>query len=216
MSITLTISADSTKALLNELEHFIHNSEVAVVETPADQPDESFATPTFDPAPTKPVGPARAPMPLKRKPVTEKTGAIDSDGLVWDERIHSNNQKQNKSGKWQRRKGVDEMTFVKIKNELLGISSPLTTPAQNTMAAYNAIAPVPALRDVPVRTYEGFMEKLNELFSNATINFTYAQDLVEKLNKSFDGQPLNNITQIAGDQAFIDFVWETLERDGHA
>lgn len=53
----------------------------------------------------------------------------DADGLPWDARIHSSNHKINSDGRWQRRRGVSDVEFNKVKNELLGVQEPVVAPA---------------------------------------------------------------------------------------
>ena len=47
---------------------------------------------------------------------------IDEMGLVWDERIHSSNQKKTTKGVWQRRRGIQDMEFDAIVAEIKGIT----------------------------------------------------------------------------------------------
>ena len=49
----------------------------------------------------------------------------DVDGLQWDARIHSSNHKINSDGRWQRRRGVSDEEFNRVKNELLGVQEPV-------------------------------------------------------------------------------------------
>lgn len=58
----------------------------------------------------------------------------DKDGLPWDARIHSSNHKINSDGRWQRRRGVSDVEFNAVKNELLGVQEPVTEVAPNTVA----------------------------------------------------------------------------------
>lgn len=62
--------------------------------------------------------------------------AYDKNGLPWDERIHSSNHKMTDKGVWQRRRGITDMEFERVKNELLGVQAPVTPTAP--------VAPVPA------------------------------------------------------------------------
>ena len=41
--------------------------------------------------------------------------AADSEGLVWDERIHSSNKKKKADGTWVRRRGVTDEEYETIK-----------------------------------------------------------------------------------------------------
>lgn len=52
----------------------------------------------------------------------------DKNGLPWDERIHSSNHKMTDKGVWQRRRGITDIEFERVKNELLGLASEPTAP----------------------------------------------------------------------------------------
>lgn len=46
--------------------------------------------------------------------------ALDKNGVPWDARIHSGNQKRTDKGYWQKRKGVDQIRFDTVIAELKG------------------------------------------------------------------------------------------------
>ena len=85
---------------------------------------------------------------------SEETVNYDVDGLQWDARIHSSNHKINSDGRWQRRRGISDEEFNRVKNELLGVQEPVTpaepeivppvTIAQTPMGEYTNVAPVVA------------------------------------------------------------------------
>lgn len=54
--------------------------------------------------------------------------AYDKNGLPWDERIHSSNHKMTDKGVWQRRRGITDIEFERVKNELLGLAPEPTAP----------------------------------------------------------------------------------------
>lgn len=140
----------------------------------------------------------------------------DVDGLPWDERIHASSKITNKDGKWKRKKGVDEITYITVKNELLG--APTIAPTVDH-AAVPAIAPtvaaVPAIA-TPDITFEQVMQKLNDLFTSGVVTPQYMSELTNKINAGFADTKIANIMEINGEQELIDFAWETLEKDGHA
>ena len=72
---------------------------------------------------------------------SEETINYDVDGLQWDARIHSSNHKINSDGRWQRRRGITDEEFNRVKNELLGVQEPVAE-----------IAPVVAPNTVAVTT----------------------------------------------------------------
>lgn len=130
---------------------------------------------------------------------------LDKEGLPWDARIHSSNGKKTSKGVWQRKRNLNELTYTTVKNELLGLEA---APVTSVMDEEETVE--------SVRTYDGLIAQINTLFASGKIQFTYAQQIVEEINHSFEGVAINNITQIQNDQGLIDFVWDLLERDGNA
>lgn len=49
---------------------------------------------------------------------TQPTPELDRDGIPWDARIHSSNGKLTATGQWQKRRGLDPLTYETIKAEL--------------------------------------------------------------------------------------------------
>lgn len=89
------------------------------------------------------------------------TPEIDNDGLHWDARIHSSNHQMTAKGVWQRRRGISDEEFNKVKNELLGVQEPVAqvepeivppvTVAQTPMGEYSTVAPVaPVVAPAPI------------------------------------------------------------------
>ena len=68
--------------------------------------------------------------------------AYDKNGLPWDARIHSSNHKLTDKGVWQRRRGVTDIEFERIRNELLGVKAPVVAPAPVVSEPTAPIAPV--------------------------------------------------------------------------
>lgn len=82
---------------------------------------------------------------------------VDKEGLPWDARIHSSNHKLTSKGVWQRRKGITDDEYTKVKNELLGVEPPLpfelVTPAPQPVPCVTqpeVVAPAPIVQpEVP-------------------------------------------------------------------
>ncbi|MBQ8677224.1 MAG: hypothetical protein IJ529_02000 [Alphaproteobacteria bacterium] len=74
--------------------------------------------------------------------------AYDKNGLPWDERIHSSNHKMTDKGVWQRRRGITDMEFERVKNELLGVQAPVTPTAP--VAPVTPTAPVAPVVSEPI------------------------------------------------------------------
>lgn len=56
---------------------------------------------------------------------------LDKEGLPWDERIHSSNHQMTAKGVWQRRRGITDEEYNRVKAELLApiALSPVEKPA---------------------------------------------------------------------------------------
>lgn len=77
------------------------------------------------------------------------TPETDTDGLHWDARIHSSNHKINSDGRWQRRRGVSDAEYEKVKAELLGVVlAPVTLAVDNSFTP-QVVAPAPVAPVVP-------------------------------------------------------------------
>lgn len=75
--------------------------------------------------------------------------AYDKNGLPWDARIHSSNHKMTDKGVWQRRRGISDIEFESVKNELLGLTAPVE-PVQPQVTVTEPVAPVVAPTPTPV------------------------------------------------------------------
>lgn len=76
--------------------------------------------------------------------------AYDKNGLPWDARIHSSNHKLTDKGVWQRRRGVSDIEFENVKNELLGVQAPVAPVAPVVAPAPLAVEPVAPVVAQPV------------------------------------------------------------------
>lgn len=67
---------------------------------------------------------------------------LDKEGLPWDERIHSSNHQMTAKGVWQRRRGITDEEYNRVKTELLApiTLSPVEKPAP--------VAPVTSVESV--------------------------------------------------------------------
>jgi len=74
-------------------------------------------------------------------------GALDSQGLPWDARIHSSSKKMTAKNVWARRKGVDDALFDAVVAELRAGAPAAAAPAMptpNNPIPVGYLAPVPA------------------------------------------------------------------------
>lgn len=106
----------------------------SVVTISGSQPASSNITPSIPAAPITPVN-----------PVTPQV-EFDSEGLPWDERIHSSSRKKNTNGTWARRRNVDENTYNSVSAQLRGAAAP--APAAQPAAPITP-AMAPALANAP-------------------------------------------------------------------
>ena len=84
---------------------------------------------------------------------------LDKEGLPWDERIHSSNHQMTAKGVWQRRRGITDEEYNRVKVELLApiALSPVEKPAPvapvtsvESVIPYASVAPqAPAESIVP-------------------------------------------------------------------
>lgn len=85
---------------------------------------------------------------------SEETVNYDVDGLQWDARIHSSNHKINSDGRWQRRRGVSDEEFNRVKNELSGVQEPVVEVAP-------VEAPAPVVAPAPVAPMSAELATVN-------------------------------------------------------
>lgn len=86
---------------------------------------------------------------------SEETVNYDIDGLQWDARIHSSNHKINSDGRWQRRRGISDEEFNRVKNELLGVQEPVAevAPVEAPVVAPAPVAPAVTVAQTPMGEY---------------------------------------------------------------
>lgn len=86
----------------------------------------------------------------------------DSQGVVWDQRIHASTKTQTKVGQWTRRKGVDDAVFAQVMGELTAaaIGAPLTVaPPPPPPADPAPVAPPPPPAASGPMTFPEFVTK---------------------------------------------------------
>lgn len=71
-----------------------------------------------------------------------KAGALDSDGIPWDNRIHAAAKTQCKDGTWKLRPGVDKSIVDQVRAELKGVQSIPTPTPQEIPAPVNPASPL--------------------------------------------------------------------------
>lgn len=84
--------------------------------------------------------PAANPVPPGPTATAGEVADLDSTGRRWDDRIDSSNKKKIADGTWQKRRGVDDVTYARIKAEVLGATH---TPGAVPPAPVAAVPPAP-------------------------------------------------------------------------
>lgn len=167
---------------------------------------------------------------------------IDTEGLPWDERIHSSTKGVNKNGTWKAKRGVQPFVVEQVTAELrarnaassetiqtmpspgpvapvtiLQPSVPFTPPIP--LASPVQPAPMPVAAPVPPltieRNFQGFMAQISKLFSEQRIPPTYPRTIVDRINTGF-GVNVATISDIGGDPRYVTFAWQCLDLDGTA
>ena len=107
MPVQITITGDHATDVLSELQTLssVLNSspEPTVARVPDVEPEVTENPVAVEDSPTE--------APLTAADVSK---GVDADGLEWDERIHSGNEKMTAKGVWTRRRGVQDAQFDKI------------------------------------------------------------------------------------------------------
>lgn len=124
------------------------------------------------PIPPLPPKPPVAPMPAAAPTSTSvpeapsvTSVALDGDGLPWDERIHSSNQKLNANGKWWAKRNVSAELATSVTAELRALTGDTLDPATlfTTQELAESAAPTPPLPPVVTGlTFQGLVAKIVE------------------------------------------------------
>lgn len=197
IALTITASASVIAQILNNLPNdpgVIVNTEVPAAPLPVPGPAVGLAmAPVGSPVmPT--LAPAAAPTPGEdddNGPAAEGTPDVDSNGLPWDERIHSGGANRlNSDGTWRKRRGVAEATVATVEAELRAhgaapqpapiavpqqaIPIPVAVPMQPTVPLAAAPVPTPAPAPmaipapIPAPTAAPTAEQLQEQVNTVT------------------------------------------------
>ncbi len=136
----------------------------------------------------------------------------DATGVVWDERIHSSNQKRTGKNVWSKRKGVSAVDFNKIHAELLASASqvasapaPSSAPTAPTApAAPTAPSSAPATPELSPaeQNKKDMLEAMNVLTSKYEMDF----DVVLTLLPKFNAQNLDTLLPENFESATRDFI----------
>lgn len=119
--------------------------------------DEELTGPTLFTTPTVPVSVAAADVIIREteEDVTDdevepSEGALDTDGLPWDHRIHASTRSKNADGRWKLLRGVDKDVVAEIKAEYMGKSD--TIPENTAPQKAEVISETPPPPPPPVES----------------------------------------------------------------
>lgn len=92
------------------------------------------------------VGPNDGALPASEQvpPPPAATGEVDSKGIPWDARIHSESKATVADGSWRKRRGVDDATYATVLAELQGAAPPPPPAEPDVPLAPPADEQVPA------------------------------------------------------------------------
>lgn len=163
---------------------------------------------------------------------SDETINFDTDGLQWDARIHSSNHKINSDGRWQRRRGVSDEEYNRIKNELLGVVAPVTLAVDNsfTPQVVAPVAPEPVIyTPTPVPTpvapvapepvinadtlYQTMFQKLQVGLANQMLKPNDIQNILNGINVAFNAS-YTTIAAIKGNVDALQFAINELVTRG--
>lgn len=121
---------------------------------------------TPEPAPPQ-IAPAAQAQPATAPPSDSGAVETDAEGLPWDTRIHSSNQKKTGNGNWQKKRNLDPSTYEAVRAEYLGGVTPAAEP--NPAQVFGGAAQGPSLFETaaaPVQmTPMDLMTKVTAAFS---------------------------------------------------
>ena len=171
--------------------------------------------------------------PVEVTEASDETINFDIDNLPWDARIHSSNHKINSDGRWQRRRGVSDDEFNKVKNELLGVPNiiapepvteptpvvaPVVAPVEAPVVA-PVVAPAPIAPATPTPApvapvvpeinadllYQTMFKKLQAGLGNSTLKGNDIKNLLDSTNAQF-GLQCQNMTQFKDNIPAIQYI----------
>lgn len=159
--------------------------------------------------------------------------AYDKNGLPWDARIHSSNHKLTDKGVWQRRRGITDMEFERVKNELLGLAPEPTAPiapvASEPTAPVVAPAPLAVAPVAPVTTqpvidepiaqpdaavlFQTMFEKIKQGMASGAFKANDVQALVATVNIQF-GTNYQTLASVKDNVDVLQFIINDLTTRG--
>jgi hypothetical protein len=172
-------------------------------------------------------------------PMDAAVAQLDVNGLPWDERIHASTKTFTAKGEWKRKRGISELLFETVADELRSQSrqlpvqpvklDPVTerNDAVNLSLKQQAFAPVtlppvqqtsapvtlPPVVQAGERTFAGLMQIISNLFANNVLQPTYLTELAQKITQG-SGIQVNAIVDIMDNPSLVNYAYEILKFEG--
>ena len=169
----------------------------------------------------------RTDFEVTHKTTINTTCELDSEGLPWDERIHSSSKKKKADGTWTRVRGIQDAQFEEVKNELkakmaTGTGIPATPPVQEAPAA-PAIPPmvatvtqIPQVMTQPVsRDFSLLMTRIQNGIMAGTVNPALLQEIAVEINNE-RGVQLRQIIDVSNNPELTEFAHQKFDLKGIA
>ncbi len=123
-------------------------------EAPAVGPGNSWVEQTGEDASSEPTAAQMGESAPPPPPPAATDGAVDSKGIPWDARIHSESKATVADGSWRKRRGVDDAVFAEVMAELTAGASgndaaPPPPPAESEAPLAPAAGNLSAFADFP-------------------------------------------------------------------
>lgn len=217
MSYRITIVAETPEELDKKVRAYIGSNKVFVAQTEDENDDEMEEV----------KSPYTATPPTNTEIVTPATvvendvpGALDTEGLPWDKRIHASSKAFNKDGTWRTRRNLDETIHNAVRAELLakrgGQVSPKVVAESNFQApvqqpvATTPVAQVPTAPALPTmnsgHTLETFKSNFPVIVANLITEQKLTHDYVNQLKGHFGVAEVWQMTDEHKGILFTDWV----------
>lgn len=154
-------------------------------------PAAAFGAAPTPPTASAPVAAVSAPAPAMNPAPAQSGVEVDTNGLPWNAKIHSESKAKNQDGTWRYRRNTDKALIAQVEAELraaMGLPAPTAAPAPNvppvptppaspSAAAAPVIPPIPTAPGsvapaapspapgVPVNDFLGLVERITPLIA---------------------------------------------------
>lgn len=158
--------------------------------------------------------------------VATDTLQVDSEGLPWDERIHSSSKKTTAKGTWTRRKNINDDVFNRVTAELRGGAVPPAPIMTASIPPAPMVAPPPSfLQRTPAqppafnplggngKSITDLFNKIQQMFASGSADAVYLSSLTGRLSQRFNVH-VTSVADLTGKQDMIDDAFALIAADG--